>query len=303
MSRRLRAEAARMPATTWFLVVVAMVSAFVTAAPLSAQIPGAPSQPGHTVGPGGVSSALPKALQDIGFDQKLGNQVPLDARFTDDAGTGVRFGDYFGARPVVLMMAYYNCPMLCPMALNGLAESLRMLSLEAGRDFDVAVVSIDPREEPPLAAERKAVFLKRYERPDATSAVHFLTGEQTSIARVAGAVGFRYAWDEVTKQFAHPTGVIVVTPEGRVSRYLFGVDYGPRDLRLALVEASAGRIGTPVDALLLYCYHYDPQTGRYGFAVMAAVRILGAVTVLAIGAYIFVTVRKEKRSGANAPGV
>jgi protein SCO1 len=283
-----------------FLIAVSLVAA---ARPVSAQISAGPAESGYKVEPGTPSSAVPDVLREVGFDQNMGQQVPLDASFTDDQGRAVRLGDYFGARPAVLVMAYYNCPMLCTQVLNGLAASLSVLSLDAGKDYDVIVVSIDPREKPPLAAEKKAVFLERYRRPATAPAIHFLTGEQPAISRVAKAVGFRYVWDDSLKQFAHPTGIVVVTPQGRIARYLFGVEYGPRDLRLALVEASAGKIGTPVDELLLYCYHYDPQTGKYGFEVMAIVRIAGAATALAIGAFVFIMIRREKRSGPRASGV
>jgi protein SCO1/2 len=252
-----------------------------------------------------VSSVVPKPLGEIGFDQNLDQMVPLDVELRDEQGRAVRLGDYFGTRPVVLAFVYYDCPMLCPLVLNSIASSLGVLSLDAGRDFELVMVSFDPRETPELAAAKKAGHLQRYSRPTAEAGSHFLTGSQQAIERLTKAAGFRYAWDEETRQFAHPTGIIVLTPDGRLARYLFGLEYGPRDLRLALVEASAGGIGSAVDAVLLYCYHYDPMTGRYGFVVMRVLRIAGAATVVAIGSFIVVMLRRERRARSiqhAAPG-
>ncbi len=229
--------------------------------------------PGYKREAGTPASALPAALREIGFDQNLDRQIPLDTPFIDERGGRVPIGKYFGARPVVLVFAYYDCPMLCTQVLNALASSLDVLSLEASRDFDVVVVSFDPREKSDLAAAKKASVLQRYRRPGADAGWHFLTGEQSSIESVTSASGFRYVWDASLKQFAHPTGIIVVSPAGRVSRYLFGIDFGPRDLRLAIVDASAGKIGSPIDSFLLYCYHYDPMTGRYGLVIMRVIRL------------------------------
>ena len=211
--------------------------------------------------------------------------------------TGVSCGSAstFGTRPVVLAFAYYDCPMLCTLVLNGLTSALNVISLEPGTDFELVTISFDPRDTPAAAAAKKASYLERYKRPGAAAGWHFLTGGQASIDRVTQAAGFRYVWDADTRQFAHPTGIVVLTPDGRLARYLFGVEYGPRDLRFAIVEASAGKVGTPVDSLLLYCYHYDPMTGRYGLIVMRALRVAGAATVLALGAFIVVMVRREKR--------
>src|SRR5206468_12515701 len=183
----------------------------------------------------------------------------------------------------------------CTLVINGLSSALNILSLEPGRDFEIVTVSFNSRDTPASAAAKKAVYLERYKRAGAVAGWHFLTGDQPSIDRVTTAAGFRYVWDDATKQFAHPTGVMVLTPDGRLARYLFGIEYGPRDLRFALVEASAGKVGSPVDALLLYCYHYDPMTGRYGLAIMRAVCLAGAVTVLALGTFIFIMVRRERR--------
>ena len=207
--------------------------------------------------------ATPGVLQEIGFDQRLGEALPLDAPFTDEQGRAVKLGDYFGKRPVVLSFVYYECPMLCTIGLNGLSAALQVLSFVPGQEFEVVTVSFDPKETPALAAAKKNAYLARYQRPGAEAGWHFLTGSEASIAALTRAVGFRYVWDESTKQFAHPAGLVVATPEGRISHYLFGVEYAPKDLRFALVEAASGRIGNAADQLLLYCYQYDPQAGRY----------------------------------------
>ena len=244
------------------------------------------------------ASAVPKALREIGFDQHLDEPLPLDISFADEQGRAVRLRDYFGARPVVLALVYYDCTMLCTQVLNSLTSALSTLSLDIGKDFDVVTVSFDPREKPPLAAAKKRSYLERYKRPGAEAGWHFLTGEKPAIDRLTSAVGFRYVWDDSLQQFAHPTGIVVLTPDGRLSRYLFGVEYWPRDLRFALIDASAGKIGSPVEQVLLYCYHYDPETGRYGFIVMRAVRLAAAATVLALGAFITVMIRRDRRGAA-----
>ena len=264
---------------------------------LRAQMTGAPTA-GYKLEPGITSSTMPRPLREIGFDQNLDQYVPLDVPFRDESGRTVRLADYFGSRPVVLVFAYYDCPMLCTQVINGLSTALNILSLAPGKDFEIVTVSFNPRDTPATASAKKAVYLERYTRDGAAQAWHFLSGDQPSIDRLTKAAGFRYVWDAETKQFAHPTGVIVLTADGRLSRYLFGIEYGPRDLRYALVEASAGSVGNAADTLLLYCYHYDPMTGRYGFVVMRAVRIAGAATVLALASFIIVMVRKEKRAAS-----
>ena len=281
------------------LFLLSIVS-FVAPSEARAQMTGAPT--GYKQERGVTASEVPAALREIGFDQNLGKRVPLDATFKDEAGRTVALGDYFGKRPVVLLFAYYDCPMLCTMVINGLASALDVLALEPGRDFEIVTVSFDPRDTPQLAAAKKAAYISRYKHPGGAAAWHFLTGEQPSIDRLTKAAGFRYVWDKDTNQFAHPTGVIVLTPDGRLARYLFGIEYGPRDLRFAIIEASNGKVGTPVDALLLYCYHYDPETGRYGLAIMRTMRAAGAVTVLALVSFIVVMVRREKYLiGARSP--
>jgi protein SCO1/2 len=256
---------------------------------------GAPAA-GYKREAGMPSSALPAPLREIGFDQNIGHPLPLDTPFTDELGRTVPIGRYFGQRPVVLVFVYYECPMLCSQVLNALASSLDVMSLEPGKDFDVVTVSFDPRETPALAAAKKSAYLQRYKRPGAAAAWHFLTGGQSSIDRLTRAAGFRFVWDDQLKQFAHPTGILVATTDGRIARYLFGIDYGPRDLRLALVDASAGKVGSVADAFLLYCYHYDPMTGRYGLAIMRAIRLAGTATVVSLGLFIGVMVRRERRA-------
>jgi protein SCO1/2 len=257
---------------------------------------GAPTA-GYKQEPGATASSVPAPLREIGFDQNINDRLPLDAEFRDEAGRTVRLGDYFGLRPVLLAFVYYDCPMLCMQVLSAMTSTLAVLSLDPGKDFELVLVSFDPREKPELAAKKKAEYLARYKRPGTESGWHFLTGDPPSIKRVTKAAGFRYVWDNDTQQFAHPTGIIVVTPDGRLARYLFGIEYGPRDLRFAMLEASAGKVGTIADSLLLYCYHYDPMTGRYGLIVMRVLRIAGAGTVLLIGGFIFVMVRRERRAG------
>ena len=262
--------------------------------PVLAQMTGAPS-PGYRRDVGTPASTIPAPLREIGFDQKIDETLPLDVELRDEQGRQVRLGEYFGRRPVVLAFVYYDCPMLCTQVLSSMTSTFGVLALDPGKDFEIVVVSFDPRETPALAAEKKALYLDRFGRPGTEHGWHFLTGDEASVKRLTGAAGFRYAWDQQTGQFAHPTGVIVTTPDGRPARYLFGLEYGPRDLRFALVEASEGRVGTAVDSLLLYCYHYDPMTGRYGLVVMRALRVAGAATVLLLGAFIAVMVRRERR--------
>jgi len=266
---------------------------------MNAQMSGAPT-PGFKREAGMNAATIPAPLREIGFDQNIDQMLPLDTTFRDEAGTTVRLGDYFGKRPVVLVFAYYDCPMLCTMVINGLSSALGVLSLNPGQDFEIVTVSFNPHDTPASATAKKAAYLERYRRPGSAEGWHFLTGDQPQIDRVTKAAGFRYVWDEQTKQYAHPSGVIVATPDGRLAKYLFGIEYGPRDLRLAIVEASQGKVGTAADALLLYCYHYDPMTGRYGLVIMRALRVAGASTVLALGAFVVVMIRREKRGRSGA---
>jgi protein SCO1/2 len=246
------------------------------------------------------SSQMPAALQKVAFEQRLDEQLPLDLPFTDEAGRSVELGDYFGRKPVVLAFVYYECPMLCTQVLNGLESALRVINESVGREFDVVTVSFDPRETPVLAAGKKKAYLERYQRPDAERGWHFLTGDQASIDALTRAAGFSFYWDEQTQQFAHASGIVVATPAGRLSRYFFGIDYSPRDVKFALIESSNEKIGSLAERLLLYCYHYDPATGNYGFMAMRAVRLGGAVTLAALLGFIFVSIRRDQR--ATAPG-
>jgi protein SCO1/2 len=287
------------PTTLAMLIAPMVMLAGLTAS--AQKMTGSPSAAGYRQKPGQPSSTIPAPLREIGFDQNLDQHIPLDTSFKDESGRVVRLGEYFGKRPVVLLFAYYDCPMLCTQVISGLAGALNVLSLQPGRDFEIVTVSFDPRDTPESAGSKKAHFIERYQRPGAAAAWHFLTGDEASIRTLTKAAGFRYVWDEPTKQFAHPSGVIVLTPDGRLARYLFGIEYGPRDLRFALVEASEGKVGNPADALLLYCYHYDPMTGRYGLVIMRALRLAGIATVFALAAFIIVMVRRERRSQNPAP--
>jgi protein SCO1/2 len=242
-----------------------------------------------------------KLLANVHFNQKLGAQVPLDLPFTDDAGRRIVLGDCLHDRPTILVLAYYRCPMLCNQVLEGLARSLKAVDLKPGADFDVVVASFDPSDTVDLAAGKKKSVLAAYNRKADPAGWYFLVGEHKSIAALADAVGFGFQYDPATNQFAHASGIMVVTPAGRVSHYFFGIDYPTRDVRLALVEASAGRIGNAVDQLLLYCFHYDPLTGRYGLAIMRLIRAGGALTVLGLAAFIWTSLRRERRGRQLTP--
>jgi protein SCO1/2 len=271
-------------------LIASFIGAALWAGPALAQ-PGGPL----SVPPGKAAAEQIPALRDVGIDQKLDAKIPTDLTFTDDAGRDVTIGQYFGKRPVILALVYYECPMLCTLTLNGLVSSLEPLSFTAAKEFDVVVVSFDPGETTPLAADRKKTFLRRYGRAEVEGSVHFLTGREASIKALADAVGFRYAYDPAIDQFAHPAAIMVLTPDARVSKYLYGIEIAPRDLRLALVEAAGGRIGTAIDQMLLFCYHYDPETGKYGFVIMNLVRLAGALTVTVLGGSIFFALRRERR--------
>jgi protein SCO1/2 len=236
----------------------------------------------------------PSVLRDVGYDQRLGDSVPLDLTFRDEAGRPVSLRSLFRGRAVVLSLVYYECPMLCTLTLNGLGSALSVLTFDVGKDFDVVTVSFEPKETAALAAAKKKAYLARYRRPGAEEGWHFLTGDAPAIAALTSAVGFRYAWDAETRQYAHPAGLVVLTPDGRIARYMYGVEYAPRDLRLALVEASQRRIGNPVDTVLLYCYRYDPTRGRYAASVLRLVRLGGVVTVLGLAAFVLVSLRRER---------
>lgn len=252
--------------------------------------------PGVRPEPGMPSGETPTVLSKVSFEQRLNEQLPLDLPFKDEAGQAVKLRDYFGRKPVVLTFVYYECPMLCTEVLNGLESSLRVLTESIGREFDVITVSFDPKETPILAAGKKKAYLQRYQRPEAEQGWHFLTGSQASIEALTKAAGFNYFWDEASHQFAHASGIVVVTPTGKVSRYFFGIEYAPRDVKFALIESSNEKIGTLADRLLLYCYHYDPAKGNYGFVAMRAVRIGGAATILALVGFMFVSIRRDQKA-------
>ncbi|HTQ84755.1 MAG TPA: SCO family protein [Candidatus Solibacter sp.] len=235
----------------------------------------------------------PDVMKKIGIDQKLDAQVPLDLSFRNEQGKFVPLRQFFGKRPVVLTLVYYQCPMLCTFVLNGVLNSAKNMSLEIGKDFDVVTVSIDPTETAALAEAKHTMYAGLYERKGAIAGWHFLTGEDATIRQLANSVGFRYVYDKASSQYAHASGIMVLTPGGRVSRYFYGITYMPRDVRLALVEASDGKIGTPVDQILLTCFRYDPTTGKYGLIISRVVRAAGIVTVLAIGGLVLVLRRRE----------
>lgn len=251
-----------------------------------------------------AQSQMQPILEKVKIEHKLDSPVPLDLPFRDEQGLTVAIGEFFHDRPVILVLAYYRCPMLCNQVLNGVVDGLRGVSFDAGKEFQVVVVSFDAREQPPLAAAKKAAYVEHYGRSDAENGWHFLTGDQPAIDRLTQAVGFPYLYDPARDQFAHDSGIMILTPDGRVSRYLYGIDYPSRDLRLALVEASARRIASPIDHVILLCFHYDPASGRYSASVLAVVRLAGAVTVLILGTFLFRAWRRErtvKEQGALAP--
>jgi protein SCO1 len=244
---------------------------------------------------------LPPALRDVGFDQKLNAQVPLDLEFKNEAGETVKLGDYFGHKPVVLVLAYFRCPMLCTEVLNGLVRAMLEIPLDAGKDFEVVTVSFDPRETPEMAAAKKKTYLERYGRPGAAAGWHFLTGQEDAIRQLTQAVGFRYSYDARNDQFAHSAGIMLLTPEGKLARYFFDINFPPRDLRLGLVEASASKIGSPIDQVLLFCFHYDPAEGKYGLVIMNLVRLGGVLTVLGLATFMGILWSKERRKAVINP--
>jgi len=235
----------------------------------------------------------PPGLANVGIEQHLNEQIPPDLTFRDESGKTVRLGDYFGKRPMILNLVYYNCPMLCGEVLSGLTSTLRVLRFDLGREFEVITVSFDPRETPQIAAEKKKQYLERYGRKGAEQGWHFLTGQQDAIAALTKSAGFQYEYDAKTNQFAHTTAIMVLTPKGKIAQYYYGVEYAPKDLRLGLIEASQNKIGNLVDQVLLYCYHYDPATGKYGAVIMRVVRLAGLATILSLGAFIAIMFRRD----------
>ncbi len=266
-----------------------------------AQYNGVPANGMMTKGdqPAGVQ---PADLKKVSFDQKLNAQLPLDLPFKDEDGRDVKLGNYFNHhKPVVLALVYYDCPMLCTLSLNGLAGAMKGMSLNPGLDYDLVTVSFNPRETPTLAAAKKQTYIRRYGHPEAAVAWHFLTGQDPAIKALTDAVGFHYVYDPATGNYAHATGIMIATADGRISKYLYGIDYAPRDLRLALVSASSGRIGNPVDRVLLYCYHYDPKSGKYGLVVLNVIRLGGVVTMALLGSFVIVMASRERRRNRKTP--
>lgn len=245
-----------------------------------------------------TANGIPEQLKKVGIEQKLGEQLPLDTKFKDENGNIVALGDYFkSGRPVIVTLVYYDCPMLCNQVLNGLTGSLKGISLDAGKDFDVVAISFDAKEfdKPEIAKNKKASYMERYGRPGTEQGFHFLTGEQASIDAVTNAVGFTYEWDEASEQFAHASAIMIATPQGVLSKYFYGIDYAPRDVRLGLVESAENKVGGVTDQLLLYCFHYDPSTGKYGLAVLRIMRGAAVATLLGMAAMGFVFWRRNKR--------
>ena len=265
------------------------------------------ARPGSSEEPGVPAETMPEILGKIGIDQKLDAQVPLDLAFRDETGRAVKLADYFGSKPVVLTLVYYECPMLCTQVLNGAVGAFKTLNFTAGNQFDVVTVSFNPKETPAMAAAKKATYMARYGRPEAAAGWHFLTGEQPAIDALTKSVGFRYLFDQSTQQYVHASAIMVLTPQGRVSKYFYGIEFPPKDLRLGLVEASDGKIGGPVEQVLLYCFHYDPRTGKYSMIVMNVLRLAGVVTVTLIGGFIVLMWsrdrRKTKSAAAHVPPV
>jgi protein SCO1/2 len=271
--------------------------ALVSAAGLAAQ-PGqlAPAQPSSLRDPNSKPAPLPGALQGVTIEQNLNHQIPIHLVFRDEFGRSVPLSTYFeGNKPVILALVYYTCPMLCNMVLSGLESSLRTISLDPGKDFEIVAVSFDPRDTPEIAAAKKANYLQLYRRPNTANGWHFLTGDEDSIQALTSAVGFRYTFDKATGQFAHASAIMVLTPQGKLSRYFYGVEYPPRDVRLGLVEASQNKIGNPVDQILLFCYHYDPATGKYGAIAVNMIRFGGATFVFICGTFLFIAWRRDWR--------
>ncbi len=246
-----------------------------------------------------TDNVKPKLLEQVGIDQKLDSQLPLDAVFRDETGAEVKLGQYFGKRPAVLVFVYFNCPMLCPQVLDGVNGALKAIKFTVGKEFDVIAISIDPTDTPPNATDAKRRYVQDYGRAGAEHGWHFLTGDEPAIAAVTKAAGFRYAYDPEIKQYAHAAAIMIVTTDGRVAQYYYGIEFPPNDIRLALVEASHNKIGNVVDELTLFCYHYNPATGRYGAEIMTILRAAGVLTVLLVGGMIFVLRRREP---GNAKG-
>jgi protein SCO1 len=251
----------------------------------------------YFVNPAGAAIDNPDdILKKIGFDQKLNETIPLDAVFKNESGQPVKLGELVHDKPVILTLVYFECPMLCTVSLNGLVRALRTLKFDVGKEFDVLTVSFEPKETPLLAQAKKDNYLHEYARPGSEKGWHFLTGDQANIHRLTESVGFRYVFDKTSKQYAHPAGILVLTPQGKISKYFYDVEYSPKDIRLALIEAAEGKIGSPIDQILLYCYHYDPVTGKYGLLIMRVIRLAASLTLFILLAFIFTMLRWERKN-------
>jgi protein SCO1/2 len=242
------------------------------------------------------ANVRPPGLKNVGIEQHLNEQIPPALTFRDETGKAVRLGDYFGKKPMILNLVYYQCPMLCGEVLSGLNSSLRVLKFDVGKEFDVLTVSFDPKEMPEMAAAKKMEYLRRYGRPGADAGWHFLTGSASSIDALTKAAGFQYQYDPKSGQFAHATAIVVLTPEGKIAQYYYGVEFAPKDLRLGLIQASQNKIGTVVDQVLLYCYHYDPDTGKYGAIISRVLQLAAGATVLILGTFLIVMFRMESHA-------
>jgi protein SCO1 len=286
-------------AFAWRTVIIVCILhfAFCISEVAAQQQPGMPGSMGFTGGI--VASNVPPKMQDVTFKQRLGEQLPLDAKFKDESGRDVTLGDYFGKKPVVLAFVYFQCPMLCPLVMNGISSALKVVPFTAGKEFDVVLVSFDHRDTPEAANAKKRAHLQHWAVPETADGWHFLTGTEPEIQRVTSAAGFTYQWDEESQQFAHVSGVLVTTPDGRLSRYFYGVEFSPKDLRLALVDSGQGRLGSVVEELLLYCFHYDPSTGKYGAAFMNILRLGAVLTIGLILGFVVLMRWRETRHVAE----
>jgi protein SCO1/2 len=252
------------------------------------------SEPAYALQSDGTTNQKLSIFDKVDFEQRLNQQVPLDLTFNDENGQPVQLKQYFGSKPVLLTLVYFQCPMLCSQVLNGVAGALNgIVRFNVGRDFDVLTVSFDPRDTPTNAADSKKTYLARYRRPGAAQGWHFLTGKQDQIEALTRAVGFRYAWDPEIQQYAHASGIMLLTPDGRVSRYFYGIEYAPRDIQFGVIDASQGKVGNLVDKVLLYCYHYDPARGKYGAVVFNILRISALATLLVLGGFMVIMFRRD----------
>lgn len=280
--------AMRYPKQLWSWLVAASLTLSVASAQLY-------RRPEGEIGETAAKQRYESITSQIGIEQKLGERIPLELTFKDETGKIIKLGDYFGKRPVILVLAYYECPMLCTVVLNSLVRTLNAMDWEAGDEFEVVVVSISPSESPELAAKKKANYAKEYRHGTAERGWHFLVGEEKNIKQLADAVGFKYTYDPVTKQYAHGAGIMIATPDGKLSRYLLGVEFSARDLKFALAESSQGKIGNPVLSAVMYCFQYDPSTGRYGLVIMRVIQLAGIITVLSLATLIGGALLLERR--------